>query len=95
MHDVSCHGLPLLRSHLPHGFWKLPCTPCSCLALTSPTAHARAHTAQVSSPEDKPASREVLSMRRELFHKLGWPHWERQEARRLAEAFPPAGYPLF
>ncbi len=49
---------------------------------------------QVSNPDDKPASKDVLNMRRELFSKLGWGHWERQETRRIAESFPP-GYPLF
>lgn len=48
----------------------------------------------MSSPEDKPAAKEVLEMRRELFAKLGWAHIAQQEERRVAEAFPPA-FPLF
>ncbi|GAB4814120.1 hypothetical protein N2152v2_001166 [Parachlorella kessleri] len=49
---------------------------------------------KVSNPEDKPAAREVLELRRDLFSRLGWAHWERQEARKIADAFPPS-YPLF
>jgi hypothetical protein len=49
---------------------------------------------QAAAPEDKPAPREVLELRADLLRRLGWAHWERQQQRRIAAAFPPA-YPLF
>lgn len=49
---------------------------------------------KAASPEDKPASKEVLELRAALLSQLGWAHWERQLRRRLISAFPPA-YPLF
>jgi hypothetical protein len=49
---------------------------------------------KLAAPEDKPPAREVLQLRAELFGRLGWAHWARQEASRINDAFP-AAYPLF
>ena len=56
---------------------------CSCRALEKAAA-----------PEDKPPAREVLQLRVELYDRLGWAHWARQERSRIKDAFP-AAYPLF
>jgi hypothetical protein len=47
-----------------------------------------------ASPEDKPAAKEVLLFRKELFQKLGWQHWAVQEESKIKDCFPPA-FPLF
>ncbi len=39
-------------------------------------------------------SKEVLQLRVEMFRKLGWEHWAKQELDRLKTCFPVA-YPLF
>lgn len=49
---------------------------------------------KLANPEDKPAPKEVLEFRVQLFEKLGWKHWARQEQSRIKDLFPPA-YPLF
>ena len=41
-----------------------------------------------ASPEEGAPSKEVLELRKELFMKLGWEHWARQESDRLRTAFP-------
>lgn len=96
MQPVACQAqewalaLPLLA--------KSPASKASTCAIAVLSVHLRVYhlctLLQVNSPDDKPAAKDVLEMRRELFSKLGWAHWERQEARRIAEAFPSA-YPLF
>lgn len=49
---------------------------------------------KVVNPDDKPAAKEVLQLRAELFERLGWAHWARQEQSRIKDHFPGA-YPLF
>ena len=49
---------------------------------------------KAAAPEDKPAAKEVLQLRAELFERLGWAHWARQERSRIKDCFP-AAYPLF
>ena len=56
--------------------------------------HACRALDKVAAPEDKPPAKEVLQLRKELFERMGWAHWARQEASRIKEAFP-AAYPLF
>ncbi|KAK9809052.1 hypothetical protein WJX72_008467 [[Myrmecia] bisecta] len=49
---------------------------------------------KASDPDDKPATKEVLQLRAELFQQLGWPHWQQYEETRIKDYFPPA-FPLF
>lgn len=49
---------------------------------------------KLASPEDKPATKEVLELRANLLSRLGWHHWQRYEGSRIKDMFPPA-YPLF
>lgn len=49
---------------------------------------------KVASPEDKPAPRDVLERRAELFTKLGWQHWTQQELSKIRKAFSDT-WPLF
>ena len=56
--------------------------------------HACRALDKVAAPEDKPPTKEVLQLRADLFERLGWAHWARQEASRIKDAFP-AAYPLF
>lgn len=49
---------------------------------------------KLANPEEGAPSREVLTMRAELFSKLGWSHWATHEEDKLKTYFPVA-YPLF
>ncbi|CAK0779170.1 hypothetical protein CVIRNUC_004710 [Coccomyxa viridis] len=49
---------------------------------------------KLTTPEEGAPSMEVLQLRAELFKKLGWHHWEKQEQDKIRTHFPPA-FPLF
>jgi hypothetical protein len=40
------------------------------------------------SPDDKPATKEVLERREELLRALGWEHWAYVEKTKRTMAFP-------
>ena len=77
-HPVGCH-LQNRRLAWPLKWYGA----CPCRALE-----------KQASPEEGAPSKEVLELRKELFMKLGWDHWARQESDRLRTCFPTA-YPLF
>ena len=93
---THCNQLPIvaaIASRMDSFSESVPCVTAALLHLDRSCCLGRALDKAINSDE-KPASKELYTLRAEQLKLLNWHHWHRAEIARIKNYFPTA-YPLF